>query len=67
MGWIGDKVEKLKNLSNPFALLYVTAKVIGGMAIGILLATWIDTWTWWVFMVIAWVIAIPVIWKVFGR
>ena len=67
MGWYGEKVEKLKNLSNPYALLYVTAKAIGGISIGILLATWIATWTWWIFMVIACVISIPVLWKLFIR
>ena len=65
MSWYGEKVEKLNSLPNPYALLYVTAKVVGGIGIGVLLATWIATWTWWIFMVIACVIAIPVIRKVF--
>ncbi|MFC1909389.1 hypothetical protein ACFLXD_06040, partial [Chloroflexota bacterium] len=30
MGWYVDKIRKLKGLPNPYALLYVTAKVIGG-------------------------------------
>ena len=67
MGWYGDKIEKLKHLSNPYALLYVTAKVLGGVGIGVLLANWLSTWTWWIFIVIACVIAIPVVWKLFGR
>lgn len=67
MGWYIDKIEKLKGLPNPYALLYVTAKVIGGVSIGILLATWLPTWTWWIFMVIACVIAIPVVWLLFSR
>ena len=67
MCWYCDKVEKLRMLSNPYALLYVTAKVVGGVAIGILLATWLPTWTWWIFMVVAFIIAIPVIWKIFSK
>ena len=67
MGWYGDKIEKLKNLPNPYALLYVTAKVVGGVGIGVLLAIWLPTWTWWIFIVIACVIAIPVVWKLQNR
>jgi hypothetical protein len=67
MSYYGDKIEKLKNLPNPYALLYVTAKVIGGIGIGVLLATWIATWTWWIFIVVAIVVAVPVIWKIFRR
>jgi len=67
MGLYCNKVEKLRSLSNPYALLYVTAKVIGGISIGVLLANWLPTWTWWIFMAIACVIAIPVVWKVFSK
>ena len=46
MGWYGDKIEKLKNLPNPYALLYVTAKVLGGVGIGVLIATFLaNDWT----------------------
>ena len=67
MGYCSDKVEKLKGLPNPYVLLYVTAKVLGGVGIGVLLATWIATWAWWIFIVLACVIAIPVVWKLFSR
>ncbi len=67
MGWYGDKIEKLKNLPNPYVLLYVTAKVLGGVGIGVLLANWLSTWTWWIFIVIGCVIAIPVVWKMFSK
>ena len=67
MGCCGDKLEKLKHLPNPYALLYVTAKVLGGVGIGVLLANWLSTWTWWVFIVIACVIAIPVVWKILSK
>ncbi|MBA7645219.1 hypothetical protein ES703_52973 [subsurface metagenome] len=67
MGCCSDNIEKLKNLPNSYALLYVTAKVLGGVGIGVLLANWLATWTWWIFIVIACAIAIPVVWKFFSR
>ena len=67
MGWYIDTADKLRNLSNLLAFLYITAKVIGGIGIGVLLATWIATWTWWIFIVIACAIAIPVVWKLFSK
>jgi hypothetical protein len=62
-----DKIEKLRELPNSYALLFITAKVLGGIGIGVLLATWIDTGCWWIFMVLACVIAIPVVCKLFSR
>jgi len=53
MSYYSDKIEKLKNLPNPYALLYITAKVLGGVGIGVLLANWLSTWTWWIFIIIA--------------
>ncbi|MBM3119465.1 MAG: hypothetical protein FJ006_07960 [Chloroflexi bacterium] len=67
MGYYGDRVEKLKSLPNRYFFLYVTAKVLGGVSIGILLANWLPTWTWWIFMVVACIIAIPIIWKIFSK
>ena len=63
MGWYSDNIEKLKQLSNPYFVLYVTAKVIGGVGVGVLLANWLPTWTWWIFMIIAVIIAIPIYFK----
>ncbi len=67
MGIWSDKLSELKSLPNPYALLYVTAKVLAGAGIGVLLAKWLPAWTWWVFIVIACVIAIPVIWKLVSK
>jgi hypothetical protein len=63
MGWYNDNIEKLKQLSTPYFVLYVTAKVIGGVGVGVLLANWLPIWTWWIFMVIAVLIAIPIYFK----
>jgi hypothetical protein len=67
MAFCVDKIEKLKKLPNLYILLLVTAKVLGGVGIGVLLATWLPTCTWWIFIIIACVIAIPVVWKIFSR
>ena len=67
MDYYSDKIEKLRNLPNPFALLYVTAKVLGGVGIGVLLANWLPTWTWWIIMIIACVIALPVVRNILGK
>ncbi len=67
MGWYGDKIEKLKSLPNPYAVLYVTAKVLGGVGIGVLITTWLPIWTWWIFIIIACVIAIPVARLLFNK
>lgn len=67
MSCYGNKVERLKNLPNAYFLLYVTAKVLGGIGIGVLLVNWLPAWTWWIFIIIACVIAIPVVWKIFSK
>ena len=67
MGHYSDRIEKLRNLPNPYALLYITAKVLGGVGIGVLLANWLPTWTWWVFMIIGCVIALPVVWRILSK
>jgi hypothetical protein len=67
MGFWSDRMTKLKSLPNPYLTMYITAKVLGGLSIGILLAYWLPTWTWWIFMVVACAIAIPVALKIFSR
>lgn len=63
MGWYSNNIEKIKRLSNTYFVLYVTAKVIGGVGVGVLLTYWLPAWTWWIFLVIALIIAIPPIIK----
>jgi len=65
MGWYMDTVGKVKRLETPFFILYVTAKVLGGVAIGILIAPYVGRIGWWV-MLAAVVISIPVMRKIFG-
>lgn len=60
MNWYSDSIEKIKQLSTPYFVLYVTAKAIGGVGMGVLLANWLPLWAWWIFIVIAVLIAIPI-------
>lgn len=60
MGLCGDKIKRLRQLPDTHFFMFVGAKVLGGLGLGILLATWLPGWTWWVFIVIALVLAIPV-------
>ena len=59
MSWISNKVEKFRQVPNPYFSLHVTAKFLAGVGIGVLLATWLPVWTWWIFIIIALLIAIP--------
>ncbi|OGO18656.1 MAG: hypothetical protein A2Z02_05580 [Chloroflexi bacterium RBG_16_48_7] len=67
MGCYSDKINKLKDLPNNYVLFFITAKVFGGVGIGLLLANWLPTWTWWIFMIVGLIIAIPVALKIFGK
>ncbi len=59
MNWISNKVEKLRQMPNPYLTMHITAKFLFGVGLGILLATWLPIWTGWVFIIAALVISIP--------
>ncbi|MBA7635150.1 hypothetical protein ES703_42751 [subsurface metagenome] len=59
MGWFGDRMEKLRQVPNPYFTLHITSRFLFGVGLGILLAIWLPTWTGWVFIGIALLIAIP--------
>ena len=59
MSWISDKTEKFRQVPNPYFSLHVTAKFLGGVGIGLLLAYWLPLWSWWLFIVAGVLIAIP--------
>ena len=67
MGIWSEKIKELRTLPNPYGLLYITANVLGGVGVGVLLAKWLPTTTWWIFIIIACVIAIPVIWRLLRK
>jgi len=59
MSWFGNKVAKFRQVPDPYFSLHVTAKFLAGVGIGVLLATCLPVWTWWIFIIVALVIAIP--------
>jgi len=50
--------KRFKNLPLGLLMLHVTAKFLGGVVIGVLLARYLKDY-WWVILVVALVIAIP--------
>ena len=59
MSWISAKTKKFRQVPDPYFSLHVTAKFLAGVGLGVLLATWLPVWTWWIFIIVALVIAIP--------
>jgi len=59
MNWINGKVEKFRQVPNPYFFLHITGKALCGVGLGLLLATWLPIWTGWIFIVVALVISIP--------
>jgi hypothetical protein len=56
MSWF---IGNLKQMSDANTALFIVGKVMGGFGIGLLIATWLPTWTGWIFLIVAFVIAIP--------
>ena len=59
MGWFGDKMEKFRQMPNPYFALHITSKFLFGVGLGVLLAVWLPIWTGWIFIGISLLIAIP--------
>ena len=64
--WYADKVEKIKRLDTPMFILFVSVKVLGGLAIGIIIAPYVGNIGWWVLLA-ALVLSIPVLSKIFKK
>ena len=56
MSWL---IGNLKQMSNTQLMLFIIGNAMGGFGIGLLIATWLPTWTGWIFFILAWIIAIP--------
>jgi len=65
--WYDERIEKLRQLPKGHLMLLITVKFLAGVALGLLLATWLPIWTWWIFLVVAVVIAIPLYAKIFSK
>ena len=59
MGWFGDRMEKLRQVPNPYFTLHITGKFLFGVGLGILLAIWLPVWTGWVFIAVSLLVGIP--------
>ena len=59
MGWFGDRMEKLRQVPNPYFATHITGKFLFGVGLGILLAIWLPTWTGWVFIAVSLLVGIP--------
>jgi len=59
MSWISDKIERFRQMPNPYFALHITSRFLFGVGLGLLLATWLPIWTGWIFIIVAIVIAIP--------
>ena len=59
MSWISDKIEKFRQMRNPYFALHIASRFVFGVGLGVLLATWLPIWTGWIFIIVALVVAIP--------
>jgi len=59
MSWFSAKVEKVRQVPNPYFSMYITGKFLFGVGLGLLLAGCLPMWTGWIFIAAALVIAIP--------
>lgn len=59
MGWFSEKMEKFRQIPNPYFAMHITSRFLFGVGLGLLLAIWLPAWTGWIFIVVASLIAIP--------
>ena len=65
--WYDSRIEKLRQLPKSHLILLITVKFLAGVALGLLLTIWLPMWMWWIFLVVAVVIAIPLYAKIFSK
>ena len=59
MGWFGEKMEKFRQVPNPYFAMHIASRFLFGVGLGLLLAIWLPACTGWIFIVISLLIAIP--------
>lgn len=47
MSWLGDKMERFRQVPNPYFGMHITGKFLFGVGLGVLLAIWLPVWTGW--------------------
>lgn len=66
LGWYMIMVNKVKGLDTPTFILFVLAKALGGLAIGILIAPYVGNIGWWVLLA-SFIISTPVLSKILKK
>lgn len=64
--WYADRIEKIRKLDTPSFVLFVSMKVLGGVAIGIIIAPYVGNIGWWVLLA-AILLSIPLMIKIFKK
>ena len=59
MKWISNRMEKFRQVPNPYFTMHIPARSLAGVGLGLLLATWLPVWIGWIFIGVALLIAIP--------
>ena len=67
MGWFGDKMERFRQIPNPYFAMHIASRFLFGVGLGLLLAIWLPVWTGWIFIVAALLIAIPSVRIILGK
>ena len=65
--WYDSRIEKFRQLPKYQLILLITVKFLAGVSLGLLLAIWLPIEAWWIFLVVAVVIAIPLYAKIFSK
>ncbi len=66
VSWYAANVEKIKKLDTPSFIMFVSMKVLGGVAIGIIIAPYVGNIGWWVLLA-AILLSIPLMMKIFKK
>ncbi|MBA7663062.1 hypothetical protein ES703_71100 [subsurface metagenome] len=68
MNWYSNWMEKFKQTPDPYFSLGFYGKILGGIGLGMLLATWLGLpiWTGWIFIGVGVAMRIPAV-KFLGK
>ncbi len=61
MNWLSNWTEKFKQMPNPYFTLSFSGRILAGIGLGMLLATWLrlPIWTGWIFIGVGVAMRIP--------
>lgn len=71
MGWYAEKLDKFWGLPKPLIYAHISAKIVFGIGLGILLATYFQGHDWllygWLLIVLSLIVAIPSTYSLFKK